>query len=457
MKIILGNSTRSLFALSVLVGLLPLYANAIETRFETDAALPIVYLNVAVKAGAANDLLGKSGITNFVGEMMLRGTKTRTKAQIDEAIDQLGATLAVEVRSEAVIFRGRVLSAKLAEYMEILQEIITTPSFPEKEIKKLKAEVGSQILEARGKDNSLGKVMWEGFLFEGHPYGKPILGKTKETAALTRADLVRHYADLFQDRNLLVVGSGDSEASFVDAWAARLAEKRPNSAGENPVHISPLPKAFDHKRVRFIDKPDRTQTQVYFGQIGVRMTDPSFFPLFLANHVFGGGSFSARLMQEIRVKRGWSYGAYSYFRQGIRPRSWQAYTFPATKDTAAALALIDGMLRNYRESGITLEEFQFAQASLINSAGFAFNTPAKRVENILLEKTLDLPDGFMKTYASNFEKATLPTTNAAVKKFLAPDQLSILILGTAKDLKLKAAESLKVPESSIEVVPYLKE
>lgn len=432
-------------------------AQALETRFEADASLPVVYLNVAVKAGAAHDLPGQSGIGNFVGEMMLRGTKSRSKTQIDETLDLLGATLAVEVRAEAIIFRGRVLSSKLAEYMEIVQDIVTNPSFPEKEIAKLKEEISSDIVETRGNDSSLGKLFWDGFLFEGHPYGKSVLGKLRDLARLERGDLVRHYANLFQDRNLLVVGSGDSEASFVDAWAKRIAEKRPNSEGVNPVRSAPMPKKWEKRRVLFVDKPERTQTQLYFGQVGLRMTDPNYFPIHLANHVFGGGSFSARLMTEIRVKRGWSYGAYSYFRHGIQPRSFQAYTFPAAKDTPGAVTLLDTLLREWKEKGITPAEFEFAKSSLINSAGFAYNTPAKRVENILLEKTLGLPDGFMKSFADHLEKVTHAEANAAVKSFLEPDRMSVLVLGTAKDLKSKVAESLKMPEGEIAVVPFTKE
>lgn len=429
----------------------------IETRFENDPSLPIVYLNIAVKAGAANDLPGQSGISNFVGEMMLRGTKTKTKNQIDEALDQLGATLEVETRSEAMIFRGRVLSAKLADYMAIVQDILLNPSFPEKEMKKLKNEIISAILNSRGRDNALGRVFWEGFLFEGHPYAKPILGKTKEIAKLKRKDLLRHYSNLFQDRNLLVVGSGDSEASFIEAWAKRIGDGRPNSEGANPIKTAEAPKEWEKRRILFVDKPERTQTQVYFGQVGVRMTDSNFFPLYLSNHVFGGGSFSARMMTEIRVKRGWSYGAYSYFRHGIRRRSFQAYTFPATKDTPATLSLIDGMLRDWKNKGITQEEYEFAKASLINSAGFSYNTPAKRVENTLLEKTLDLPDGFMKSFADKLEKVSLNDANAAVRDFLHPNRMSIMVLGTAKDLKAKIAKALDVPESEIRVVPFSKE
>ncbi len=442
------------------IGLIALTANvsqAIETRFEADTSLPMVYLNVAVKAGAAHDPLTQSGIGNFVGEMMLRGTKNRTKAQIDATLDLLGATLNVETRSEAIIFRGRVLATKLPQYMEIVEDIITNPNFPENEIKKLKSEIISDIVESRGKDARLGKVFWDEFLFEGHPYGKPILGKTPALAKLKRADLIRHYEALFQDRNLLVVGSGSADSASIENWANRIARNRPDSPGENPIQIVSAPVPSLKRRVLFVNKPERTQTQVYFGQVGVRLTDPSFFPMHIANHVFGGGSFSARLMTEVRVKRGWSYGAYSYFRHGIQPRSWQAYTFPATKDTPETIKLVDGMLQDWKVNGLKPEEFDFAKSGLINSAGFAYNTPAKRVENILLEKTLRLPDGFMKTYADRMSGVTRAQSNAAVKDFLDPERMSVMVLGTAKDLKPKIATSLKVPENEIRVVPFSKE
>ena len=136
----------------------------------------------------------------------------------------------------------------------------------------------------------------------------------------------------------------------------------------------PVPKAVQQEKLLIVDKPGRTQTQITGGQIGVQMTDPSFFPLYLGNHAFGGGSFSARLMTEIRVKRGWSYGAYSYFKHSREPRSWQFYLFPAAKDTPAALELTLHLVKDVQEHGIKADEFDFAQQSLVNSAGFMYNT-----------------------------------------------------------------------------------
>ncbi|MBI3535863.1 MAG: insulinase family protein, partial [Deltaproteobacteria bacterium] len=207
----------------------------------------------------------------------------------------------------------------------------------------------------------------------------------------------------------------------------------------------------------FIDKPDRTQTQMYGGQIGILMTDKDYFPLYLANYAFGGPLFTTKMMEEIRVKRGWSYGANSFFRMGKQPRSWQFNLYPKIKDAPDALIYTLNMIRDFREKGLTPEEFERAQKNIINNSGFMFNTPQKRVENLLLEKTLDLPSGFMTRYREEVSKLTLNQVNQAIKNFLKPDQLVVTVLGTAKDLKEPIVKALGISENEMQVIPYTQE
>ncbi|MEK6706856.1 MAG: pitrilysin family protein [Bdellovibrionota bacterium] len=448
----------SLTSLFIAILISPAYTSAIEVAFETDQSLPIVYLNIAVKAGAVTDLEGKSGLTNFLGEMLLRGTTKRNKEQIDIALDQIGATLEVETRAEALILRGAVLASQLNRFLEITGEIITSPSFPENEIRKLKSEIISSIMEERGRDSALAMRRFTQFMFGTHPYGKPVLGKIKDVQSITRQQLLAHYNRIIHDQLLLVIGSGDTAANQIDLWAAKIANERPSPPDKSIASIL-VSKPIDSnsKRLQLIDKPERTQTQINLGQVGVRMTDPMFFPLYLGNHAFGGGSFSARLMVEIRVKRGWSYGANSFFRHGRQPRSWQVHLFPAAKDTPNALAHTLKMIEELREKGISQEEFAFAKKSLINSAGFLFNTPKKRVENKLLERTLDLPDGFMKSYGPELQKVQLSDVNSTIKHFFKPESLAISVLCTAKDIKDALLKAAGVAAEKIEIWPYTAE
>ena len=447
--------TAVAFALASLVmAAAPAPARAIEVAFEPDSNLPLVFLNVAVKAGSVNDPAGQAGLANFMGEMLLRGTRARSKEQIDLALDQMGARLEVETRAEALIVRGAVLSSQLEPFLKLVNEIVTEPSFPEGEIRKLKSEVSSQILEELGRDPSLAARRFNTYLFHGHPYGKPVLGTTHDINALTRDQIAAHYDRLFKDANLLVVGTGDAKSDDIGAWSKALATAR---AGGQVIAKVDRPQDGATRRVQIVDKPERTQTQINLGEIGVRMTDQDFFPLYLGNFAFGGGSFSARLMVEIRVKRGWSYGANSFFRHGLEPRSWQVHLFPAEKDTAAALEQTLKMVQELHDTGITPDEFTFAQHALVNSAGFTFNTPKKRVENRLLERTLDLPDNFMKTFGPELQKVKLEEVNAALKRFLQPGKLAVVVLGTAKNLKEPLAKAAGVPAAQVEVSPYTQE
>lgn len=435
-------------------------AYSAEVAFEEDRSLPVVNLNVTIKAGAAHDPAGQSGLTNFVGEMLLRGTNRMNKEQIDLALDQMGAKLAVETRQEALIIRGSVLAAQLHPFLKIVTEILTQPSFPEAEIRKLRSEVVSAILEELAEDQTLAQRRFTRFLFRAHPYGNPILGTTRDVEKLTRAQIVQQYDRLVRDNLILVVGAGDASSSVIESWSKALGETRDKATARiksRPVETVSAPENAPSRRLQIVDKPERTQTQIFAGQIGVRMTDSDFFPLYLGNYAFGGGSFSARLMVEIRVKRGWSYGANSFFRHGLKPRSWMLHLFPASKDAPPALDQVLKMVDELKSSGITPEEFDLAQRSLVSSAGFMYNTPAKRVENKLLERTLDLPDGFMKSYGPNLQKVKIEEANAAMASFLKPDRLAITVVGTASELKEGLAKAAGVPVEKVEVTPYTEE
>jgi zinc protease len=431
-------------------------AHASEIKFEQDQSTPLVYLNLAFKGGSAHDPKGQSGISNFTGEMLLRGTKTMNKEQLDLALDQIGATIGVETRAELIVVRGSVLSTQLDKFLSLLEKILTEPSFTEGELKKLKTEIVSQILEERGRDQTLARQKWEEFYYGKHPYGRPVLGKLKEVERLTLPQVDSFYKRIFQEQNLLIVGTGDASEEVISRWSERLAQKLKNTA-EGKIESIPPPALMTKRRIAIVDKPDRTQTQILVGQEGLLMNDPKYFPFHLGNQAFGGGSFSARLMVEIRVKRGWSYGAYAYQRHGTQPRTWQAYTFPANKDTPEAAVKLVEMITEWREKGITPTEFEFNQKSMVNSAGFMFNTPKKRVENILLERSLNLPNGFFRTYGPEISKQSVESVNAAVKEVLHPERLSVFILGTAKQLRPRLAAALKVKESEIEVIPFNRE
>ena len=456
MKMNSFHLSRFFISAALLITTVPGYSA--DVAFERDSSLPVVNINVAFKAGSVTDPKSKSGLTNFMGEMLLRGTQTRTKKKIELALDQMGAKLDFETRAESIILRGSVLSSQLEPYLKLLSEVITRPNFPENEIKKLKSEISSVIQEELGHDGSLGSRAFSKYLFQGHPYGSPILGRIPDLKSFAKADILGQYQRLMREPLLLIVGSGDTTEERITQWATDLGKTLASREAQQDYSIYPqkidAPKIASRRRLLIIDKPDRTQTQINLGQIGILMTDPNYFKLYVGNYALGGHSFSSILMQEIRVKRGWSYGANSAFRFGLQPRTWLVHLFPAAKDTPDALAYTLKIMDEIKKDGISADRFEFAKKSLVNSSGFMYNTPSKRVENTLLERSLNLPKGFMKSHSEQITSLRLDDVNQALKSFVRPENLTITVVGTAKDLKTGLSKASGIKEDLIDVEPY---
>ncbi len=433
----------------------PAIAGAVEFYFETDESLPLVYVTAAFRGGSTEDPDQKSGVTDLMGRLMLRGTKSKTKQQIDLALDRLGGMIEFETRGEFIAFRGMVLSSNLEAYLSLLSEILTSPSFRGQELEKLKKEHISLLLNELNQDRSLVRLRFDETFFKGHPYSKPNNGKIKDIQKLEVADLEKRYQRLITADRMILLASGDAPRSSFETFVGRITKDR---GIESPV--APVSEfVSDPRKPRFVifDKPDRTQTQVLIGQKGVAFGSPDLDALQIANHAFGGGGFQARLMIELRVKRGWTYGAGSGFRFGSTPHSWKVSFFPKNSDTPAAIREALRMIADLGEKGLTKEEFASSKMSILNGAGFQYNTPAKRMENGLTEVIFGLPEGYFRDFASRIEKISLEEVNAALRRFIQPSRTMVGLVATAGLSKKDIAKTLGVPEKDIEVQDYQKE
>lgn len=428
---------------------------AAELHFEQDRSLPLVYINIAFKGGATQDPDGKNGATDLMARLMLRGTKGKTKQQIDLALDQLGANLGVETRAEFIAFRASVLSENLKPFLALMEEIISTPSFQPRELEKLKKEQASGLLDELSQDRNLARLRFDQVFFKGHPYAKSNTGRIKDIQSLNVGDIQKQYQLLINQSQMIVLASGDTTQNEFVPFVTQIEKAR---NGKNETVAVPAFNSEPKKlRVVIFDKPDRTQTQVIIGQKGITFNNPQLDALQIANYAFGGGSFQSRLMVELRVKRGWTYGAGSGFKLGSHAHSWKLSFFPKNSDTPPAIAESLKMVRALKEGGLTVAEFNAAKESLINSAGFTFNTPAKRMENQLSEIIFGLPNDYYKNFASRIEKLSLSEVNQALKSFLTADQMMVGVVATASISKPEIAKALGLAEKEIEVQDYQKE
>lgn len=398
-----------------------------------DQGSPLVYIDFALKFGSLSDPSGKEGLASIMLSMMLRGTQKKSSQEFHQALDNIGAEIHLGKFKESVRIYGVVLVENLNPFMELLKEMITAPRFSEEEFAKIKEQFRSALLDELSSDDDIAERRFQEYLLWGHPYGRSSSGTLKSIAALELNDIKEFYRKIFCSSAAIFSATGAFQKDKLKKKMEEILSLLP--AGNFSREEIADPVVPTGRNLIILDKPDRTQSQVYIGSKGIGFTDPLYLSMVIANHVFGGGSFSARLMKEVREKRGWSYGAYAWFRSGRKPLYFGMQTVPSNKDTAPAVQLMLQLFEDYSKRGISKEEFAFAKKSLVNQSAFMQDTLRKRLDNKITEEILGLPKGFYDTYVQRLRRITHAQVQKAIRKTMDSKNMFLLVLCTASELK----------------------
>jgi zinc protease len=428
----------------------PARDSASKILVETSRELPLVSVSVALRTGAILDPPGVEGAMRFLARMMRRSAGGRSADANDRLIEGMGGSLGADVSQSTMVFQGTVISRSLDRFVEMLVDTIARPTLPDDELERLRREAEAELIESLDDDRGLARRWFRRRLFQGHPYSRSAGGTLAGVRAVTGELLRKLYAQAVVADNLVFAFSGDITEERAESIAATLSAAV--GSGPAPVDTTGDPSVPPGRRLVFVDKPERTQTQILIGGLGSHPSDPDHTALAVANTAFGG-TFTARLMQEVRAKRGWSYGAYSSLPYDRRRQSFSLWTFPKASDAPACIALELAMLRDFREKGVTAAEFGWARRYLVRSHVFAIDTAAKRVGLALDSELYGLPPGYYSRYLESLRAATLEQANAAVRERLSDENLLLSVVGT-ESISLADVKNAVEHLGSTEVVRY---
>lgn len=412
--------------------------------------LPLVDMSISFRSGSAVESDAKLGTTRLFARMLRRGAKGRTSDDIEAAIDRLGGELSVDVSASSINIHAQVIRRNLEPFVALVRDLLTAPTFPEDELGRLRREAVAEIIEARDHDKSLASRFFKRAVFGKHPYGRGTVGTPKTIPGITRDDIVAAHKQHFVRGNVVLGIAGD----VTEADAKKIIFPLVTALPEGAAVVDPTPEPTFPKgrRLVFIDKPARTQTQIMIGSLGTHANDKDHIPLHVANTVFGG-TFTARLMKEVRSVRGWSYGAYSRLPIDRKREAFSMWTFPAATDAAACVALELTMFDELLQKGITDAELAFAKSYLGESYAFDIDTPFKRVRQAVDEDLYGLPSDYHTGYVGHIQAVTRDQANAALKARLSGEDYVVVVVGTAADLKDPIAKA--IPKlTSTEVIPF---
>ncbi len=411
------------------------------------AGMPLVAAQLLIKNGAEMDPPELAGLSNMTADLLTKGTEKRNATQIAEAIEALGASLDTAARWDASRVNINVMSPKIGQALEILADVVRRPTFKDDEIERLRQQTLDDLTVELGDPGSIARYVASRAVFGDEAYGQPLAGTPQSIARIDRNEIVKYHTRFYRPDNAILILGGDIKA----AGAFKLAQQY---FADWPRPATPLPpltptKAADaaQSKVIVIDKPDAGQAAVIVARRGIDRRDPDFFKAMVTNSVLSG--YSGRLNQEIRIKRGLSYGAGSTLdmRRTVGPFSASSQT---KNPTAAQVAdLLVGEVSRLSSAAVPDIELSPRKAVVIGNFARNLETASGLVSQVGSLALYGINFDEINRYIGNVQAITAADVQTFAGSRLDAKGLNVIIVGNAKEF----LPELQKHYPQVEVIP----
>jgi zinc protease len=390
---------------------------------------PLVSLRMVLDAGKSFEPVGKAGLAEATAALLTKGTTTRSAQQIAEAIDFVGGNLGANAGIESGFVNAGVTSDQLDLGFDLLSDIVLHPTFPQDELDRWRRQALSGLQIQRQSAPYLAGAALARTLFGDYPYGRPAEGTPESLQGLTRDDLAAFHQRYYVPNNAILAVVGDVKPADAFARVER-AFGGWKKGEEARLPAFNVPRFQGHKIV-VIDKPDAVQTEIRLGQVAIPYRDPDLFTAEVYNSVVGGNA-SARLYEEIRRKRGLSYGANSYFVETSQPGWFEAATFTKTETTVEALELALEVLRGLQKEPVPQSELAAAKTFITGAFPLEIETADGIATKVLEALKFGYGREFLESYNANISKVGPADVQRFARERIHPETLAIVLVGNAK-------------------------
>jgi zinc protease len=414
----------------------PLSAVFVEPSPDT----PLVWFDISIGGGAAEDPEGIEGLHRHAGLLARRGAGQRDRVELDQTLDALGAAVEIGVSRDSLTISGMALSRNLDRVFALACDMLVEPRFDLAEHEQLLRETPQVLDEIRDDDGSLASRWFDWLCAPGHPYGRTSLGTDESIARIDRdRALAQWHAEVRAD-NLVFGIAGDIDEARAQRLTNELVQRvagRVIPAAVRDIQIAPpvlVPAALSvgpqGRRYVLVDKPERTQAQLRLGHLCLGYGHPDTAAMLLAETTFGG-MFSSRLMQEIRVKRGWSYGAGCALRRSRKPHWFEMWLAPGAGVAGEAAKLTLDLFEDLAAHGPTDAEVDFARSYLVGAMPFQSATARLRMQLAVRDAVLGVPPGYTAGLARLVTEVSSSDVRRACAAHLRPENTMTVAVSTA--------------------------
>jgi zinc protease len=408
--------------------------------------LPLITAQLVVGCGGAAEHEDEAGLSALVAALLTQGTTVRGAEQIAAATDALGARLIASSGYDASIVSVSATTPAFEQAFALLDEIVRRPAFAPAEVERVRTKSIADLALTYANPNALARAAGYRLAYGGAPYGHPLAGTPATLEALTRDRVAWFYERFYRPDDAALVIGGDLAVEEAFALAERVLggwRAPATPLGERPEVAPPPPR----DQVVVIDKPDAGRTALLAGRIAIERRSPSYCAATVATAVLSG--YSGRLNQEIRVKRGLSYGAGASLTARRQQGTFFATTLVDHARAAEATDVTLAAIRSLADAPATDDELATRKATILGG----FHRSVETVEGIastLTEHVLyDVPLDEMNGFAHRVLAVDAEAVRAFAARHLVPDTFVVLVGDAAK-----FAGDVTLAHGAVRMIPF---
>ena len=402
-------------------------------------AVPLVSFLALLPIGASADPADRPGLAAMTSDMLDEGCGELDALELHDALARIGGHLDSEIGSDATILTLTSLARHANRASALVADMIMRPRLDTVDFQRVRELRLNRLIQLRDLAPALADRAFARLLYRNHPYGHMPLGTEPSLQSVTLDEIGGFHRSMFTPSRMTVIAAGDAshdalaasvEAAFGD-WRAS------NEAPAIDPALWPVPGVPDD-RLALLHRPGAAQSELRIGHVGLSRKTPDYHALLVLNTILGGGT-NSRMFRNIREKEGFAYDAHSEYDTNRESGDFQAVTQVRNDVLEAALKAVMSELDQMAKEPVATAELTNIKNYIAGLYLLRLETQDGVANQLNTMKTLGLPNNYLETYVTRVRSVEPGQVQAAAKKYIAPDQATVVIVGDAS----KIAEVLK--------------
>ena len=388
--------------------------------------LPIVDIRLAFDAGSARDD-GQAGLARMTSNLLLEGTSDRNAGDIAREFERYGARASTDSGRDTGQVSVRALSEaeRLDPVIDNMADVIAHADFPADAVDRVRQQMLLGLQQAESSASSLAEKAFARAIYGDHPYASPPGGTLESVEAIDRQAVVDFHQRYYTASNATIAIVGDLDRARAEEIAERLSAALPEGQPPAPLPEVTLPDAEQTVRVPF----EAEQTHVIIGQPSVRQGSDAYYPLYLGNHILGGGGLTSILAERMREERGLSYSSSSRITSGARRGRFQMSTQVRNDALGEALGVMRDSLDELRDQGPSAERLDASKRNITGSFPLQLDSNRDLLGYVTSIGFHDLPHDYLQRFVDRIDSLDGDDVRSALQAHLEPARSVTVLVG----------------------------